>query len=54
MFLRNAWCVASLAGDLGRDLLARTIFEDPVVLFRTDDGAPAALADRSGHAEAAE
>ena len=49
MFVRNAWYVAALAEDLGESLLARTICKDPVVLFRTADGAPAALADRCCH-----
>ena len=49
MFLRNAWYAAALAEDLGRDLLARTICKDPVVLFRTAGGLPAALTDRCCH-----
>ena len=49
MFLRNAWYAAALTEELGGDLLARTICKDPVVLFRTADGGPAALADRCCH-----
>lgn len=49
MFLRNAWYVASIAEDLGRTLMPRTICEEPVVLFRGADGTPAALADRCCH-----
>ena len=49
MFLRNAWYVAALARDLGGELAARTICKEPVVLFRTPDGTPAALADRCCH-----
>jgi phenylpropionate dioxygenase-like ring-hydroxylating dioxygenase large terminal subunit len=50
MFLRNAWYVAAWANELevGK-LFARTILSDPVLLFRTADGTPAALADRCPH-----
>ena len=49
MFLRNAWYVASIANDLGQELVPQTICKEPVVLFRTNDGTPAALADRCCH-----
>jgi vanillate O-demethylase monooxygenase subunit len=49
MFLRNTWYVAAFARDLGAELVARTICKEPVVLFRTADGTPAALADRCCH-----
>ena len=49
MFLLNAWYVAALARDLDTELAARTICTEPVVLFRTSDGTPAALADRCCH-----
>lgn len=48
-FLRNAWYVAAESGELGDGLLARTICGDPVVLFRTGSGTPAALEDRCCH-----
>ena len=50
MFVRNAWYVAAHAPEVtGAALLARTLLDDRVVLFRSDDGAPAALADRCCH-----
>ncbi len=55
MYLRNCWYVAAWAreldGDTGPDngMLARTILDEPVVLCRMRDGAPAALADRCPH-----
>jgi len=49
-FLRNAWYVAAWSEELSeRALLARTLLEEPVVLFRTRDGTPAALFDRCPH-----
>lgn len=49
IYLRDAWYVASLGCDLGESLLRRVILEEPVVLFRTDDGSPAALRDVCPH-----
>jgi phenylpropionate dioxygenase-like ring-hydroxylating dioxygenase large terminal subunit len=48
-FPRNQWYVAAYASQVGRDLLARTILGDPIVLYRTRSGAPVALADRCVH-----
>ena len=50
MFVRNAWYAAAHAPELtGTALLARTFLDERVVLFRGDDGTPAALADRCCH-----
>ncbi len=49
MFLRNYWYVAAWARDLGREPLARVMLNEPVVLYRTQDGAPVALEDRCIH-----
>ncbi len=49
MFLREYWYVAAMSGELGRELLARTLLGQPLVLFRTEDGAPVALDDRCPH-----
>lgn len=46
---RRAWYLACAAADLRRRPLARTILGDPLVLFRTASGAPAALLDRCPH-----
>jgi phenylpropionate dioxygenase-like ring-hydroxylating dioxygenase large terminal subunit len=46
---KNFWYVAAFSKDVGRDLIARTILGQPVVMFRTSDGRVAALADRCPH-----
>jgi len=38
MFLRNCWYVAAWAHELGETPLARTILDEPVVLYRAQDG----------------
>ncbi len=48
-FLRDAWYVAAFDYEVGRDLLARTLLGDPVVLYRTEGGDPVALEDRCCH-----
>lgn len=48
-FLRNCWYVAAWSGEVGGNLLARTILEVPMVLFRKADGGVAALLDRCPH-----
>ncbi len=49
-YLRNAWYVAAWSDDLAEgQLLARTIMQEPVVLYRREDGSPAALHDRCPH-----
>jgi vanillate O-demethylase monooxygenase subunit len=48
--LRNAWYVAGFADELvAGSTLARTLLGEPLVLFRTDEGRVAALADRCPH-----
>jgi phenylpropionate dioxygenase-like ring-hydroxylating dioxygenase large terminal subunit len=49
MFLRNCWYVAAWDSEIGREPFARTIVGDDVVMFRTEDGTPAALEDRCCH-----
>lgn len=52
MFVRNAWYVAATAEELAQGLVARRVLEEPIVLFRTRDGAVAALEDRCCHRNA--
>jgi vanillate O-demethylase monooxygenase subunit len=52
MFLRNAWYIAAWADQLGQKPLARRICNEPVVLFRDEDGRAAALVDRCCHRSA--
>jgi len=49
-YLRNAWYVAAWSDDIGDEALAaRTIMDEPIVLFRKADGSVAAIADRCAH-----
>ena len=48
-YLRNAWYAAAWSDEIGREPLARTFLDEPVVLFRDTDGTPIALADRCPH-----
>ena len=49
MFPRNAWYVAATADELCGELLGRTLLDEPVVLYRCEDGTPVALEDRCSH-----
>ena len=46
---RNGWYVAAFAHEIGRTLMARTILGEPVVLYRTQDGAAVAVGGRCPH-----
>jgi vanillate O-demethylase monooxygenase subunit len=48
-FARNQWYVAAYGREVGRDLLARTVLGEPLVLYRTEAGDVVALADRCVH-----
>ena len=45
----NAWYVAAWSHEVTRDPVARTICQQPVVLYRAKDGSAVALADRCAH-----
>lgn len=49
MFLRNSWYVAAFDEELTQAPLARTILNEPIALYRREDGSPVALADRCCH-----
>ena len=50
MWIRNAWHCAGWASELTAEApLARTILGEPVVMYRTEDGAPVAMEDRCCH-----
>lgn len=49
MFVENQWYVAAAAAELGRQLIGRWICGEPVVLYRTEAGAPVVLDDRCPH-----
>jgi vanillate O-demethylase monooxygenase subunit len=49
-FVRNAWYVAAWSDGLGDgQLIARTIMNEPIVLYRKADGTVTALEDRCPH-----
>ncbi len=48
-FLTERWYAAAWAEEVGSAPLARTILDQPVVFYRTADGAPVALEDRCCH-----
>jgi vanillate O-demethylase monooxygenase subunit len=45
-FLSNQWYTAATSAELGAKPLARTICNEPLVIFRAQDGAVAVLTDR--------
>ena len=48
-FARNQWYVAAYGDEVGRDLLARTVLGEALVLYRTEAGQAVALSDRCVH-----
>ncbi len=51
-FLRNQWYTAATSAELGERPFARTICDEPLVIFRGGDGTVAALTDRCPHRKA--
>ena len=51
-YVRNAWYVAAWDHEVGRDMLRRIIMDEPIVLYRREDGKPVALEDRCCHRQA--
>ena len=51
-FLRNQWYTVATSAELGATPLARTICNEPMVIFRCRDGQVAALTDRCPHRKA--
>ena len=52
MFVRNAWYVAAWDHEIGREMLRRIILNEPVLLYRREDGKPVVLEDRCCHRQA--
>ncbi|TAL76891.1 MAG: aromatic ring-hydroxylating dioxygenase subunit alpha [Burkholderiaceae bacterium] len=46
---KNFWYVAAFSDDIGHEIVARTILNQPLVMFRASDGKVAALEDRCPH-----
>jgi phenylpropionate dioxygenase-like ring-hydroxylating dioxygenase large terminal subunit len=49
MFLKNYWYVAAWSQEVDQRPLGRILLDEPVVFFRKQDGAVAALEDRCAH-----
>jgi len=49
MFIRNSWYAAGLSHEITAQPLARTLLNEPIVLYRQEDGCVAALEDRCCH-----
>lgn len=49
MFLRNSWYVAAWDREVSRKPLGRVFLDEPVVLYRKENGAAVALEDRCCH-----
>lgn len=47
--VKNGWYVAAFTHELGRELVARTILNVPVVLYRKEDGTAVAVGGRCPH-----
>ena len=52
MFVRNAWYVAAWDHEVTRSLKRRILLDEPVLLYRKDDGTAVALEDRCCHRQA--
>ena len=53
MFLKNAWYVAATSKELAnQNIVARTLLNEPVVIFRTEGGQLSAVEDRCVHRHA--
>lgn len=48
-FVRNAWYAAAWSEDVGQDFFSRTLLNDPVLLYRKNNGDVAAVADLCPH-----
>lgn len=48
-FVRNIWYVGAIANEIGKEPLARTLLDTPVVFFRTDDGQVVSMLDACPH-----
>lgn len=49
MYVKNTWYVAAWSHEVSRKPIRRVITEEPLVMFRTQDGTAVALADRCAH-----
>ena len=52
MYLQNCWYAAAWSREVGRALFARTICDELIVFYRTEEGQAVALEDRCAHRRA--
>jgi len=52
MFVKNCWYVAASSDEVSRKPMGRILLNEPVVLYRREDGKPVALEDRCCHRRA--
>jgi vanillate O-demethylase monooxygenase subunit len=52
MFLKNCWYVAAESAEVSRQPFGRLLLNEPVVMYRREDGQPVALEDRCCHRRA--
>jgi phenylpropionate dioxygenase-like ring-hydroxylating dioxygenase large terminal subunit len=52
MFLKNCWYIAAESREIGRQPFGRILLQEPVMLYRREDGTPVALEDRCCHRRA--
>ena len=48
-FLRNCWYIAGFVSDIIRTPIARTLLNEPVLLYRREDGGVVAMSNRCAH-----
>lgn len=48
-YLKNAWYAAAWSNTVERQLQTRTLLDEPILLYRKEDGAPVAMLDRCPH-----
>ncbi|MFC5476077.1 Rieske 2Fe-2S domain-containing protein [Paraherbaspirillum soli] len=49
MLVKNSWYIAAYSNEIKRELFARTLVGEPVLMYRKLDGSIAAIADRCSH-----
>src|SRR5207248_9978614 len=48
-YLKNTWYAAAFSDEVGGRPVARTLLDEPWVIYRKSDGTPAMLLDRCPH-----
>jgi phenylpropionate dioxygenase-like ring-hydroxylating dioxygenase large terminal subunit len=48
-YLKNAWYVAAWSDSVNREMRVETLLDEPILLYRKQDGSPVAMIDRCPH-----